>query len=208
MFENLSGFIESPMGIGTTLIVIIFILFLILKSDDKNEKFNTRALTLSALLIALSMVLGQIKLFPMPQGGSVTLLSMLPIAYLGYLYGVKKSVMAGMVVGLLNLIFNPYVIHPIQLLLDYPIAFGAMGLSGLSRKNLNLGYIMGISGRYICAVLSGIIFFGAYAPQGWNAVKWSLWYNITYIAAEALITLIVINLPPVKNALKRLKNSL
>lgn len=208
MFENLSGFIESPMGIGITLIVILFILFLILKSDDKNEKFNTRALTLSALLIALSMVLGQIKLFPMPQGGSVTLLSMLPIAYLGYLYGVKKSVMAGMVVGLLNLIFNPYVIHPIQLLLDYPIAFGAMGLSGLSRKNLNLGYIMGISGRYICAVLSGIIFFGAYAPQGWNAVKWSLWYNITYIAAEAVITLIVINLPPVKNALKRLKNSL
>jgi len=208
MFENLSGFVESPMGIGITLIVILFILFLILKSDDKNEKFDTKALTLSALLIALSMVLGQIKLFPMPQGGSVTLLSMLPITYLGYLYGVKKSVMAGMVVGLLNLIFNPYVIHPVQLLLDYPIAFGAMGLSGLSRKNINIGYITGVSGRYICAVLSGIIFFGAYAPEGWNAVKWSLWYNITYIAAEALITLIVINLPPVKNALKRLKNSL
>jgi thiamine transporter len=208
MFENLSGFVESPMGIGITLIVILFILFLILKSDDKNEKFDTKALTLSALLIALSMVLGQIKLFPMPQGGSVTLLSMLPITYLGYLCGVKKSVMAGMVVGLLNLIFNPYVIHPVQLLLDYPIAFGAMGLSGLSRKNINIGYITGVSGRYICAVLSGIIFFGAYAPEGWNAVKWSLWYNITYIAAEALITLIVINLPPVKNALKRLKNSL
>ena len=207
MFEDLQGFIESQAGIGITIAIIVAILFLILRSGNESEKFDTKALTISALLIALAMVLGQIKLFQMPQGGSVTLISMLPIVYLGYLYGVKKSVMAGICVGLLNLIFNPYVIHPMQMLLDYPLAFGAMGLSGIARKNLNLGYIIGISGRYLCAVLSGIIFFGAYAPEGWNAVKWSLWYNITYIAAEALITLIIINVKPVKNALDRLKNS-
>ncbi|HKK96387.1 MAG TPA: energy-coupled thiamine transporter ThiT [Anaerovoracaceae bacterium] len=208
MFENLSGFIQSPMGIGITIIIIVVILFLILRSGDENEKFDTKALTISALLIALAMVLGQIKLFQMPQGGSITLISMLPIALLGYIYGVKKSVMAGVCVGLLNLIFNPYIIHPMQMLLDYPLAFGAMGLSGLSKKNLNIGYILGISGRYACAVLSGIIFFGSYAPEGWNTVKWSLWYNITYIAVEALITLVLINIPPVKNTLNRLKNSI
>ena len=72
----------------------------------------------------------------MPQGGSVTLLSLLPIAVITYLYGTKRGVTAGVALGLVNLIFGPYVIHPVQLLLDYPIAFGALGLGGALRLSL------------------------------------------------------------------------
>ncbi len=179
--------------------------------EKKEKKVNIQALAVTALMIALAMILDQIKLFEMPQGGSVTLFGMLPIILLGYLLGTRYGVLGGVVVGILNLIFGGYVIHPAQLILDYPLAFGVMGLSGIARNSkhgLTIGYIIGITARYICAVLSGVVFFGAYAPEGFSALTWSLWYNITYIAVEGIVTIIVINLPVVRNAFNRVKNNL
>lgn len=197
----MQAFFESTTG-KIAVIAVIIILLIFIAMGGKDKKTDVRALTVSALMIALATVLGQIKIFSMPQGGSVTLFSILPIVVCGYLLGTRRGVMAGFCVGLINLIFGPYVIHPVQLLLDYPVAFGALGLSGLTanmKNGLTKGYIVGIIGRYICAVLSGVIFFGEYAPEGFNAWTWSLWYNLTYLAAEGVITLIVINIPAVKN---------
>ena len=197
----MQAFFESTTG-KIAVIVVIMILLLLIAMGGREKKTDVRALTISALMIALATVLGQIKIFSMPQGGSVTLFSILPIVVCGYLLGTRRGIMAGFCVGLINLIFGPYVIHPVQLLLDYPVAFGALGLSGLTanmKNGLTKGYIVGIIGRYICAVLSGVIFFGEYAPEGFNAWTWSLWYNLTYLAAEGVITLIVINIPAVKN---------
>ncbi len=206
----MQAFFESTQGKIAVIAVIVILLFLIMRGG-KDKKTDVRALTVSALLIALATVLGQIKIFEMPQGGSVTLFSILPIVVCGYLLGTRRGVMAGFCVGLLNLIFGPYVIHPVQLLMDYPIAFGALGLSGLTRNTKNgltKGYIIGIIGRYICAVLSGVIFFGAYAPEGFNAWTWSLWYNLTYLAAEGILTIIVINIPAVKKMFLTLKEQM
>lgn len=192
--------------------VIVILLILIMMGGKNSEKrTDVKALTVSALLIALATVLGQIKVFEMPQGGAVTLFSILPIAVCAYLLGTRRGVMAGFCVGLINLIFGPYVIHPVQLLMDYPIAFGAVGLAGITRNyrnGLTTGYIIGLIGRYICAVLSGVIFFGAYAPEGFNAWTWSLWYNLTYLAAEGLLTVLIINIPPVKNMFLNLKSQM
>ena len=206
----MQAFFESTQGKIAVIAVIVILLFLIMRGG-KDKKTDVRALTVSALLIALATVLGQIKIFEMPQGGSVTLFSILPIVVCGYLLGTRRGVMAGFCVGLINLIFGPYVIHPVQLLMDYPIAFGALGLSGLTRNTKNgltKGYIIGIIGRYICAVLSGVIFFGAYAPDGFNAWTWSLWYNLTYLAAEGILTIIVINIPAVKKMFISLKEQM
>ena len=203
----MQAFFESTTG-KIAVIAVIIILLIFIAMGGKDKKTDVRALTVSALMIALATVLGQIKVFSMPQGGSVTLFSLLPIIACGYLLGTRRGVMAGFCVGLINLIFGPYVIHPVQLLLDYPIAFGAMGLSGLAanmKNGLTKGYIIGIISRYICAVLSGVIFFGEYAPEGFNAWTWSLWYNLTYLAAEGIITLIVINIPAVKNMFNNFK---
>ena len=203
----MQAFFESTTG-KIAVIAVIIILLIFIAMGGKAKKTDVRALTVSALMIALATVLGQIKVFSMPQGGSVTLFSLLPIIACGYLLGTRRGVMAGFCVGLINLIFGPYVIHPVQLLLDYPIAFGAMGLSGLAanmKNGLTKGYIIGIISRYICAVLSGVIFFGEYAPEGFNAWTWSLWYNLTYLAAEGAITLIVINIPAVKNMFNNFK---
>ncbi len=81
--------------------------------------------------LQFSFVLSQIKLFSLPQGGSITPFSMLFIILIGYFFGVKTGVLTGIVYGLLQLAFGGWVMHPMQLLLDYPLAFGALGLSGL-----------------------------------------------------------------------------
>lgn len=209
MGEQLQTFFSSTAGKVLVIAIIIVILALILKGSKKEEKpVDVKALTISSLLIALSVILGNIKIFEMPQGGSITLMSILPIVLCGYLLGTKRGVLAGICVGLLNLIFGPYIIHPVQLFLDYPIAYGALGLSGLvsnSKNGLTKGYLIGLAGRYICAFLSGWIFFGAYAPESFNAITWSLWYNFTYLAAEGILTIIIINIPSVKKAFESLK---
>ena len=123
----------------------------------------------------------------------------------------RRGLLAGMCVGLISLIFNPYVIHPIQLLLDYPLAFGSLALGGIfaAKKNgLIKGYIFGIFCRYICAVLSGVIFFGEYAPEGFNAFTWSIWYNFTYVAVEGAISVALLCIPQVKHMFERLRASL
>lgn len=207
MGEYLQKFFESTAGQVVTVIIILVMMFFIVRRS-KDKKVDVKALAISALLIALAIILEQIKLFEMPQGGSVTLFGTLPIILCAYLLGTRSGVLAGMCVGLLNLMFGPYIIHPVQMLMDYPLAFGAMGLAGLAREQKNgltKGYIIGVLGRYVCAVLSGVIFFGSYAPEGFSALTWSLWYNITYLAVEGIGTIIVINLPPVKNAIERIR---
>lgn len=210
---NLQGLVESRTGQIVTVLGVIALLALITiagRNKENDKKADIKAMTVSALLIAMAMLLSNVKIFTMPQGGSVTLLSLLPVTIVTYLYGTKRGVAAGVALGLVNLIFGPYVIHPVQLLLDYPIAFGALGIGGAVRNGKNgltNVYLTGVFARYLCAVASGIIFFGAYAPKGFNAVTWSLWYNITYIGVETAITIVVINMPPVRNLFERIKNA-
>ncbi|HZK88165.1 MAG TPA: energy-coupled thiamine transporter ThiT, partial [Anaerovoracaceae bacterium] len=143
-----------------------------------------------------------------PQGGSVTAFSMLPIVICAIFYGLRRGLMAGMCVGLIDLIFNPYVIHPIQMILDYPLAFGALAFSALfftKKFGIIPAYLFGVTCRYFCAVLSGIVFFGQYAPEGFNAVTWSIWYNLTYLGAEAVLTTLVLSIPNVRKIIYRLR---
>ena len=209
--HDLQSFFESTSGQVITVIIIV-ILFLIILIPGKKEKKkpDTKALVVCAILTALSMVLSSITLFSMPQGGSITLFGMLPIVLAAYFFGVRDGVMTGICVGLINLIIAPYVIHPAQLLLDYPLAFGALAFGGALRNSgrhaLPLVYIVGVLCRYACAVLSGVIFFGAYAPAGYNTLTWSLVYNGTYLAVEGGITLIVLMIPSVGRFFRKLRD--
>jgi len=208
--EQLQVFFESTAGQVTTVLVIV-LLFLGILISGRGKKADTKAMVTSAVLVALSIALNQIILFRMPQGGSITAFCMLPIIVCAYLYGVRRGMMAGMCVGLLDLIFNPYVIHPIQMLLDYPLAFGALAFAGLMRTRkfgLISGYVVGLLGRYICSVLSGVIFFGQYAPEGFSAFTWSIYYNITYLGVEGALTVIVLCVPAVRKSIEQLKNQI
>ena len=147
------------------------------------------------------------------MGGSVTLLSMLFIVLIGYWYGVGPGLTAAVAYGILQLVTNPYIVSLPQMLVDYIFAFGALGLAGVfanKKYGLVKGYIMAVIGRFFFAVLSGVVFFAAYAPvtignKTIDALIYSVTYNGSYLAAEGIITIIVISIPPVKKALDYVK---
>ncbi len=173
-----------------------------------NNFISIKQLAVSALSIALATVLSMIKVYEFPFGGSITLFSMLFICLPGMLYGLPIGLAAGFVYGIIQFMLGAYVVSPIQVAVDYFFAFTALGLSGLFYKNknyLNYGYIIGIIGRFVFAVISGYVFFAEYAWKGWNPLAYSLCYNAAYIFSEGIITLIVINIPLVKKNLQRLR---
>lgn len=201
---------------GYTALVIIMILLLLLacyiggKEHEKKGRgrISTKQLVFSAAAIALAMITSFIKLYHLPMGGSVTLFSMLFICLIGYWYGLRTGLMAAVAYGILQLVSDPYVISIPQMFVDYIFAFGALGLSGLfsGKKNgLIKGYIVGVLGRYFFAFLSGLIFFGSYADgSGMIAPIYSLVYNGSYLGAEAVLTLVVLALPPMRSAMSRI----
>jgi len=202
----------------TILVVSIFLLFiggglLIINSSNKQkieriQQSNISLLTFSALCVALAVVLSQIRLFQMPQGGSITAFSMLPIVLVGYWYGVKAGISAGIVYGLLRLMLGATVIHPVQFILDYPLAYAALGAFCIFRDKkfgLQISFLAGAIGRFLCSFVGGIVFFGEFAPPDQPVWIYSAIYNATYIAPEAAITLIVLSLPPVMKAIEQLR---
>ena len=109
----------------------------------------------------------------------------------------------GAAYGILDFILKPYAITLIQPLLDYPVAFGALGLSGVfskSRYGIIKGYILGVAGRYICHVITGVVFFAEYAG-GKNVILYSLSYNASYIVPEAVLTVLILLIPAVRQGL-------
>ena len=174
-------------------------------------KNTTKKLVYSALGIALALVTSYIKLWEMPMGGSVTLLSMLFVCLIGYWFGLKYGLITGIAFGLLQFIIDPYMLSIPQVILDYPFAFGALGLSGLfcnKKFGLQIGYVLGVVGRFVCSTLSGVIFFADYAPDGMNPWVYSIAYQGSYLGVEMVLTLIIISIPPVANALSLVKSKI
>lgn len=98
---------------------------------SRHIHLTTRMIIDIALMLALTIVLHQIRIFHMPQGGSVTLGAMVPLLLLSYRYGPGIGALAGFLYGLVNIIQDPFIVHPVQVLFDYPLPYMAMGLAGL-----------------------------------------------------------------------------
>lgn len=174
--------------------------------------FTTKKVVFSAMAIALATVIATvIKLPSLPNGGSVTLFSMLVVTLVGYWYGPTVGITAAVTYGILQFITEPYAIHPLQVVLDYPLAFGALGISGFFSRGKNpiiRGYIAAVLGRFIFASLSGLIFFTTYAKaleENLAAIWGSLLYNMSYLLPEAVLTVLLLMMPGVKKALAKLK---
>ena len=169
---------------------------------------TTRILVFSAMCIALASITSMIKVFEFPTGGSITLASTLFAVLPGFFFGPVVGIVAGFAHGILQFFLGPYILTPVQVFIDYGLAFAAFGLSGFfaSKKyGLHIGYLAACVGRWFFAFLSGWIFFGEYAWEGWNAAAYSAVYNIIYIAGEAVVVLILISIPAVADALNRVK---
>lgn len=200
--------------LGIVIIIAVVAVLLVVaavlrhKNTSKKTALTTKQLVYSAVAIALAIVCSMIKLFEMPMGGSVTLLSMLFIVLIAYWYGPYVGIMTAVAYGLVQFVTEPIFYTIPQMLLDYPLAFGALGLAGFFNKKkwgLQIGYAVGVLGRFIFATISGVVFFASYAPEGMNPLVYSAGYQASYLLPEAVITLILISIPQVSTAVTQVK---
>lgn len=154
-------------------------------------KYNTRILVEASLSVALAVALSYVKLFRMPQGGSITLEN-IPLLLFSLRYGLKRGLGAGAVAGLLQLMLGGYVAHPVQAIMDYPLAFAVLGLAGALKNHHWAGVVLGSFARLACHVGSGVIFFASYTPAGQNPLLYSLVYNGSYMVPNMVLSIIMI----------------
>lgn len=152
---------------------------------------NTQKLTFAALCVALAVVLSYVKLFKMPQGGSITL-EMAPLFLLSFVLGPLWGMAGGAICGLIQMAFGGYIVTASQAILDYVVAFGVVGIAGVLPRPWWLGACLGALGRLIAATASGVTFFASYAPEGVSPLKYSLIYNATYLVPSLVICLVVL----------------
>lgn len=184
--------------IAAALLIVVAVGGALLLGKNDKKKFDSRCIALAGVCIAMSFALSYIKLFELPQGGSVTLVSLLPLMIFAYVYGPKKGVLAGFIYGILQAVQDPYIIHPAQFLLDYPIAFAMIGFAGvfagvkaikLPQVRFALGAIVAAVLRFISHVISGVFAFSAYAGTT-NVWVYSLAYNSFVFVDMALVIVV------------------
>lgn len=176
-------------------------------ANKASSLSNTRKLTETAVMLALVVALSYVTIYSLPMGGSVTLFSQVPIIIIGYRYGAKWGISTGIIYGILEMLLQGLgnfayvkgiVSYLILILADYVLAFMVLGLGGAMFKKvvknqtvaLGLGAFVGSLLRFICHFVSGVTIWGEYA-DGWKSVwVYSAGYNGSYMAAEALISVI------------------
>ena len=192
--------------------VIAIAAFLVGKKQDTG-KIDAKKLACAGLALALAFATSYIKL-EMPMGGSVTLFSMFFVCYVGYAYGVKVGFTTAFAYSLLQFIQSggSYFLSPFQVCCDYFFAFTALGIAGFwfNKKNgFVKGYIAAALVRGLFHTIGGYIYWMDYMPDWFPASLrnvYSIVYNYSYILTEMVITLIVVSIPAVKNAMERVKN--
>lgn len=199
--------------LGIILLISLISFIFLLKKQNTQSIVHTKKLVYGGICIALSFVLSYIRLFQLPQGGSITLASMLPLVLYSLIFGPVAGIVAGVAYGFLQFIQEASIVNIAQLVLDYPLAFACLGLSGIAPKAIKNLYIrvglattLAVVARCFMHVLSGVLFFGQYAPEGISPLAYSLVYNGSFLAVEWLITLIlsfVIISTPIYSTLKK-----
>ncbi len=205
------GYYTSPeSGFNSTLlyvfsaVLIAFIVSLSFIVGRKNKKpFTSKTIAFAGICLALSFTLSFIKFeAAWIQGGSITLISFLPICLFSYVYGMKKGLLVGVIYGLLQAVQDPFIVHPAQFLLDYPVAFSTIAISGLltdlrvlsNRPRIKFAIGAALTGllRYVSHVISGVFAFGAYAldAEATNFLTYSAIYN-TYVFIDIALVVVV-----------------
>ena len=199
MFEK---FAEIPVGTWIALGLIVAFGVALMCFATK-VKWIAKMLAYAALCIAISFVLSYIRLLKMPQGGSITPASMLPIMMFAYAFGFGPGLVCSMAYGVLQMFQDMYIVGWVQATLDYILAFGSLALVALFRNwkspfNFSVGVVVAGIVRVFFHVLSGVVYFAEYAPEGMNPLVYSLVYNLTSAGVDALICAVIGFIPGVR----------
>ena len=168
--------------------------------------FMVEIAVFSALALIFDLLANVVSFSLWPQGGSVSI-SMVPVFLMAYRWGVKGGITTGLLLGLLQIISGTaYIMHPIQGLLDYIVAYTVVGFAGIvcryakenkAKRNMKtsgvvlLGILLGSTLRFFAHFVAGIVFFGSGAAQGQSAVLFSLFYNLSYMLPSVIVSGIV-----------------
>lgn len=189
---NLVGMIVSAVVFMVLMVVMWFV-------GDKRKMSDTRSIVYGAISIALSFALSYAKLFELPQGGSVTFASLLPLMIYCCMFGTRRGLIVCTIYGVLQ--EDPFIIHPMQFLLDYPLAFGLIGVSGIFMEKgvfkdkkvvaFLLGGVLAVVLRYACHVCLGVFAFADYADLDKydTVIAYSMAYN-SFAFVDMLIALV------------------
>jgi thiamine transporter len=216
LFSVVEAFSELSLVTAGVLAALV-LMGLLLFWAGKKVRWNAYMIAYAALAVSMSFVLSYIQIYHMPQGGALTLGSMLPLMLFAYVYGPLAGCMAGLVYGMLQLIQDPYIVHPVQVLMDYPLPFAAIGLTGLAGMlpwpaNLNGRFLIGVwiggLARTVFHVLSGSIFFYMYAPEGQNPWIYSILYNLSVLVPDILLCAVISLAPAFRPLLARQRSQL
>lgn len=174
------------------------------KGKRKMKTTKTRLLAESAVMIALAIVLNMIVFFTLPNGGEVTLFSMLPILFIGIKNGPKWGLGTSFVYSLIQMFMSlskvvswgltPTVLI-VCILFDYIIAYSVLGFAGFfggkGWVRALVGVCVGIALRFVCHFISGITIWATWADGAWSVISYSLVYNGSYMLCELVLTAIV-----------------
>lgn len=190
--DVLSRFGELGTTGWITLFTLIILAAIMVGMSVSRKTWTAKSMAYAALSIALSFVLSYIKIWRMPNSGSVTLASMLPLMLFSAAYGVGPGLLAGAAYGMLQYLQGGWFVHPLQFLLDYPLAFALIGLAGLyklmpkawSKWSMYAAMVLGALGRCLSATLAGIFY--------WETAPWaSLVYNGAYLVPDTIICIVL-----------------
>lgn len=173
--------------------------------NTSAKKSNVKRLVLTAVLIGMGTALSLVKVYQLPLGGSITLLSMLPIALISIEYGIGWGLVGAFTYSLIQFGFGigegvfGWGLSPVALigciLLDYVLAYTSIGLAGIFRKKGTFGICAGVAIALVCRfifhLLSGALIFDIWMPEEWSDPwLYSLVYNGSYMLPELIFTTI------------------
>lgn len=179
----------STTGLVVSMAIGILILGVAFFFGKKATFSDTRSIVYGAIAIAMSFALSYARFIHLPQGGSVTFASLLPLMIYCCMFGTRRGIVVCLIYGCLQALQDTYIIHPVQFLLDYPLAFGMIGVSGFFcertplKKNKLIAFIVGaviaVVLRYACHICSGVFAFADYADLETydTAIAYSFAYN-------------------------------
>lgn len=153
---------------------------------------KSHAIVLEGIFCILASVgLSQLYFWHLPQGGSFSF-EMAPLWIFSYRRGWMHGSIAGVIAGILTAYFDGDIFSPMQCFLDYPLAYACAGIAGAGMKNSFVLSIVAILSRMTCHVVSGVLFFGQYAPVGQNVVVYSIFYNGSFLIPSMAAALAVV----------------
>lgn len=191
-FESSDETILAQIILAVVLVVCAVATVVLSRVEKTSKMFDTKAIAYAGICLSICFALSYIRLFRMPNAGSITLASLTLLGIYAYMFGVGRGLIVALIYGVLQFIQGPFVINIWSALLDYPLAFLGFGLVGAFRgrfKNiyaeLSLGFLIAIVWRYAMHTISGALFIAG-ENIGVDAWTYSLVYNLTVLIDGAI----------------------